>query len=201
MPVWTDYILQLLEAVHPLIGVLAWPIVVMISLLVFKKQIYSLMNKVADHIGNATRLKVGGVEVEFAEARKAAESLDLPKGVTSSLDQVPPDAYLYNPRGLIIEYWIRVEQRIRELLETSGSSLVTTHRQVPMHRAAQELLSLNIISEDVWHTVDSLRRVRNQIMHEPLVTPGPSDAYEFASMVERLLAALSLSTEQSRPNS
>ena len=201
MPAWTDYILQLLEAVHPLIGALAWPAVAMISLLVFKKQIYTVLDKLAKHIGNATRLKVGGFEVEFAKARQAAASLDLPKEVPSSLDQVRPDAYLYNPRGLIVDYWIRVEQRVQELLVASGSSPAASRGQVPVHIAIQQLSSLNVINEDVLRTVNSLRRVRNQIMHDPFVTPDPSDAYEFASMVERVLAALSLSAEQSRPNS
>ncbi len=163
------------------IGSVAWPLAVVIVVLIFRKQLL----KVAPWL---RELEVGNVKLKFAEglekATTAAEQLPQPA--------TPPvtdrDAILaeHAPVALVIEQWVNIEHAVIESARRHDYSA----RIPDARRAIDYLRELGVITPGTAEALHYLRRLRNEAAHHKQFTIDAEQALEYARLAKRMIEAL-----------
>ena len=148
------------------IGALAWPVTLVIVVLLLKDQIKTLFPALK-------RLKAGPVEAEFErgikEAKTDAANLPAPEALPAPLDarrqQLIQIAYI-NPRTAILDAWQGVEFAVKKaaIQQIGGSPMPDVSSALKMVR---ELGKANLITPDDVALFHDLRGLRNQATHAP----------------------------------
>lgn len=178
-----------LTFIASIIKSLAWPVVVAISVLVFKGEIVKIAPKLR-------RIKAGPVEAEFERdveqlklaARTSGDSIAAQEVDTASKDFLIQLARLH-PRSAILESWIRVEAAARMVLKRKVPSAVKSS-YIPAARLAEPLAQANIITEGQVALYHELRRLRNDVAHAVDFEPSKSSAFAYIDLAAFLQSHL-----------
>ena len=163
------------------IGSLAWPVTIIIVVLLLKDQIASLFPFLK-------RLKAGPVEAEFErgiqEAKTEAANLPAPEALPAPMDarrqQLIQIAYI-NPRTAILDAWQGVEFSVKKaaIQRIGGSPMPDISSALKMVR---ELAKSNIITPDDVALFHDLRGLRNQATHAPDFNPTLESALNYIDL-------------------
>lgn len=161
------------EAVVAVLTSWAWPLVVLVAVLILRKELGALLKRMS-------RLTAPGVEAEFganvdATAQLAEASLPDPP---SELPEQPTLAELEaearrHTVGAIVRAWNMVEGLV----------------SVPLERLTWGDLESARITWETLSVYQRLRDLRNQVVHGRVI-PSVSEAEEFVSAAWRLAASL-----------
>lgn len=169
---WLTFIAELVKAT-------AWPVIVLIVVLVFRGELSALF-------GRLRKGKIGGAEFEFedAVAELRADSVSIPE-----VRAVDVAAVSDNPRTAVLEAWLRVEDCARTLAGAQGisPSLVAAARAPVLIKA---IVEKNLLSPEQVQLFHDLRRLRNQVASVREFSPSSESVVSYISLANGLAAAI-----------
>jgi hypothetical protein len=137
-------------------------------------------------------VRFSGFEVAFSTegaevAENIAPAVKLSRAASAEGDELF-DLARQSPRAAIIEAWLRIETRLRELT----SNYVTDHRRLPVTKMIEVLAEEKILDQNTVQSVRGLMVMRNLAVHasEPELTT--QKAIEFIILARAILYVLSL---------
>ena len=178
-----QYVVQLVQA-------LAWPVVVLIIAVVFRGEFRGL-------IARLTKMKYKEIEAEFKEGLAAtAEQAALQAPATISVEgATSPKALGYvtanprvqtleriasvSPRAAVTEAWTMLETTMRDAVVKRGGD--GRRMQSPLQLLA-ELRQTNSVPRATVNSIDTLRELRNKVVHASEFTPDLGDALLYVHM-------------------
>lgn len=181
-----------LTFVSKAIDSLAWPIVVLVLGLVFRR-------KLLDLIPSIRKLKAGPVEAEFELAAKqvlanAAEvtTRDALPGAKARPEVEAPGAQeivarLINartdPAGTILEGWAKVDGELFRLGQQMGLLADPLENTTKVY---QSVMASDVLPIGTKQLIRELRDLRNKVAHVK-VTPTPESAQDYLLAVDRVV--------------
>ncbi len=165
---------------------LVWPVVLIIFLLLFRSQIVSIIERVS-------KIKIRDFEAEFGrdlrDAEQKAKDAEIPPPqdikqatepitIASSYDRLFELA-AWSPRAAIMEAWLRVEASIEEA--ASALRIKPRARRVG-EEIIVELVRREKLPQEIVSVYDSLRRMRNQSVHDTELTINPKSAHGYVNL-------------------
>lgn len=184
-----------LEFISHIISSLAWPLTILLILLVLRKQLGELLL-------NLQRLKVKDVEMNFgSEASKviarAQAVLPLPRveahgTVTSTVESRRERLAQITPRANILEAWLEIEAAALKAITRHNPDLKPPRLASPMKiaMALQRLGLLNGAQLELFH---NLRNLRNSAAHAMNFNVGMEAVEEYVEAAGRLTQFLKAS--------
>ena len=157
---WKEFWASVVDSVAPVVGAFAWPVAVLMIVLVvvqmFRPEIVKLLGRVKSAKGP-------GYEFDFADlvdrAEETADRVIEDEEVPPATDPAPR-ASAGEPVAAIITAWEDLVERLMWLQESALPP--TPHRPV---LALSKLLTAGIISDDAASAIQSLRKLRNEVAH------------------------------------
>ena len=177
-----------------LVETLAWPMTVLILVLLFRKEVRGLAGRLSTF---KYKDVVAKFEKELREAEKAALEVtpEIKGEQAESSDQEFELANLgrlervaeVSPRAAISEAWIEVEQAARQLASKVGD---TGRVESSPYRLAKFLSSRGVLDESAGAFYNQLRTLRNEAVHKPDFVIEPDDAQRYLELAMGLAAYL-----------
>lgn len=166
----------------------AWPLAACAAILFMRAEIRALLP-------NMTKFKAGPVEADFehavSEMSTKAASLSTPS-VAPALRDPDDDIVIqlakFHPRSAILESWREVEIAANQAL----SKCLPNGPAAPM-RATQvvnHVLDAKFLSAEAANTLQSLRTLRNQVIHEHGFEPSLAAAQRYVQSAKQLKVLL-----------
>lgn len=184
---WWESVLTFLSSV---IGSTAWPLALLILVLVFRKQIATILDKIKS-------VKWGDVEAvierDIQEATTTASAIepapadiaDENKGRFLELTKMARSS----PTGAIVEAWKDIEEAGRDLAESSGIAVSSVPSRP--YFSLQALLAGNkLIPRAEVETFRELRMIRNRAAHIKDDQVTVDQARQYVVLADRLVDAL-----------
>lgn len=186
------------EAVVKIVTGLAWPSVVIVSVLVLRREIGRLLSRVQ-------RVTAPGVEAEFADRAAATNELSaevvpnapdemtLPAVGEPEQGLAPPESLTLqdlvreaetHPVGAVVRAWNVVEHVVERILPSKPKRI--SHNIVYITR---DLALKGLVSDDLVSLADHLQRLRSQVVHGRTI-PTADSARDFVEAAWRLAVAL-----------
>lgn len=182
---------DILDFIQSIIASLAWPITMLIAIVILKNQLINVLNRLS-------KLKYKETELDFVtelnNAKQVAKSIE--KGFDSSkrlnfsinktlIEEIEQVASI-SPQASIPLSWSMVESEITNLINRSSISL-----DYPPHNSILKNLELlkenNLIEDETFGLINSLRRLRNETIHSHgKILLSTNDAIEYAILSETL---------------
>jgi len=182
------------EFLSRLVDTLAWPLTLLAIVFLLRREIASLFGPLAEALGRLEKLSTKSVTAEFGKAAKDAED-ELGKGEQrppeDQLPEKPAAKEIYLPATEVLEAWLQVEQLCRELLAARGFSVPGPYRAL-----GSRLKRYNLIDEHHARVLDTLRQMRNMVVHGGAGAIGPREASEFIALADRMAFYLSNQLKQ-----
>ncbi|TDB79621.1 hypothetical protein [Micromonospora sp. KC721] len=193
-----------LEASVKIVTALAWPAVVLVAVILLRREIGQVFRRLNRFAGPA------GIEAEFREEVAATSELaevaapDKPDelALPSQRDgaaRLAPNPTLSDlieeaerhPVGGVMRAW--------HLVEDALNPRETGRRLVPSYQRLMELRREGVISDDLFVLGRRLQELRNKVAHGRVI-PDPPEVRDFVTSTWRLAAALNqLPTESALP--
>ena len=178
-----------LEFISELVKALAWPVAILIIVMLLREEIAKLMPSLR-------KFKAGPLEAEFEQEVKAiTESVNV-TGKSENTQALTTVSHSFltqlaelNPRSAILESWIRVEAAARSALESKSTS-VTSPNYVPASRLAAPLAQERILGPTDIALFHELRRLRNEVAHAQGFEPTQKSAHQYIDLASTLLATI-----------
>jgi hypothetical protein len=166
------------EFLIELLGKLAWPICVIILVLMLRKELAGLIEKLRS-------LKYKDLSLEFDQKLENAKKEAKRAKVTDVFEDLSKDKIEYyeelcqlSPRAAVLESWLQVETVAERILRKHGEEY---HR-----RALNPLLvkMVTIIGMAEWESslYDALRKLRNAVVHQENAQISREVAMEYAKL-------------------
>lgn len=111
------------------------------------------------------------------------EPRDGPVGLA---DELAP-LILVSPQSAVREAFVRIEQRLTDLLESAGQS---DGQWRPAHQMAVRATKANLISPETLKAVEGLQNLRNLIAHSTRDDIGVDRARDYVAMADAVLYAM-----------
>ncbi|MFF4810014.1 hypothetical protein ACFY03_17545 [Micromonospora chersina] len=183
-----------LEATVKIVSALAWPIVVVIAVVLLREQIAQMITRLTRLTGPA------GIEAEFSEEVSATSELaevaapetpnELPAAVPSGQTTLTPKPSLTDlieeatkhPLGGMIRAWNLVEEVL--------PAFIPPGRRRNLYATPRILEGSELVSDELFALASRLFELRNRVVHGTEV-PSAKDAHEYVVSAWRLAAALS----------
>jgi hypothetical protein len=176
--------------VASLIQSAAWPIAVFALVYLLRKPLAEAVSQ------RLLRLKAGPVEAEFdrkavevrEEVRQIPEvaAVEPRDGPVSLADELAP-LVVISPSSAVREAFVRIEQRLRELLESAGREDGQWRSAYQMAVRASEA---NLISPETLKAIEGLRDLRNLTAHSTRDDIGVDRARDYVAMTDAVLYAM-----------
>jgi hypothetical protein len=181
--------LDILSFVASLAESFAWPIALISTILVLRKQVVGLVPLLR-------KLKAGPVEAEFErsveELSSEAEITALPSSVPNTLESGAARLYKLaeiSPRAAVIEAWQSVERAARSaVLNHAGSPPPDMATPLQLQTA---LMELRLVTPDEFQRFSKLRGLRNRANHSDEFSPSPEAILYFIQLAGSLEHRLS----------
>ena len=171
------------------IGALAWPTAVVLSVLLLRRELVQLLRRLK-------RLKYGDAEAEFGEKLEEVEEdiAELPTPASASLWQTDESFRLhfkdfnrFSNNSAVFVSWLEVESAILNLAR--AANLLETN--MPASRAAQLLFRKELIDQQTYHAIRELQELRNIAVHpNDTRTVSKEEAERFKKLAEKVAAVL-----------
>ncbi len=165
-------------------GALAWPLVIVVALVLFRHSIKALFEKLSS-------LHLGNLGAEFDTESAAAASTGVPIAASAAHSGAADDELLAlatrSPRLAIIEMATRVETAIRTL---ASKSIKHVENRAPgvLIRALE---GAGIIDRSTAHSLQGLFVMRNLAVHGPEADVTTQRAVDFIYLANAILFVLS----------
>ena len=177
---------------------LAWPLVIVTVVLLFRLEIMRLLKNLSEVSYGGATFKISR-EIEHAQARA---EIVLPQPVVPPSPAAPQSASdrpaefmtrehvvhlaLAAPAMLVLESWQEIEREARAALTRAGiqSKNATTAGHLMALRAS------GVLPDDAYGVIENLRRIRNEAAHSSKDAVGPKEALQYVSAAERAVQAL-----------
>ncbi|SFJ73399.1 hypothetical protein [Methylophaga sulfidovorans] len=172
-----------MDNIISLIDILAWPIFMLIFVLIFKSDVSNLVEKISSISHKETK-------VDFTKAvSDASKNLDI-SGSGESLD-AEWDLEASFPRGSIIESWLRVEDAIREYNTRHG---IESDPKKPFRNSNLVINSLfyEQLGKGTLQMLNNLRVLRNEAVHLSDKSITQEAAKEYKSMAEKVISTIEM---------
>ncbi|MET7143146.1 hypothetical protein M3S04_16045 [Xanthomonas sp. PPL139] len=169
-----------LSFIAELIKSLAWPLAVVVVILLFRSEITALLKTMK-------RGKVGMAEVEFERDVLKLESSAQALPSTKSPDNAALIA-TQNPRGAVLDSWLRLEEQIISLAMRKGLTNATARRYP--RGSIDALMKSGLITSSDRSIIDSMRELRNLAAHDPDFSPNPDSVVSYLQFASDLGARL-----------
>lgn len=181
-----------LQFIASMAGSLAWPLVVVIIVLIFRGSIRQLLTQ-----GSLKRIKAGPFEAEWE--RLAAEAEDKVKAANPA-DEVPSAAdesvrtefaseASTAPAAAVLDAYAAVERQLRSILD--GVEEPTKTAKMGATRLAQLAMRHELISPATVRAVEGISVLRNLAAHGGAREVTPDRAAEYLALVDGVLFAIS----------
>lgn len=173
------------------IGSLAWPVAIIVVVLIFRKQLLRIAPWLRE-------LEVGNVKMKFAEelakATDAAEAIPAPNASAAAPPPVTDNDLVlaeHAPIGLVLQSWMNVENALNDaaMKHDLTSTLKGTSRPLPTYRLISDLQERGAITTATAKTLSYLRDLRNQVAHRRGVIDS-EQALEYARLAKKVIEAL-----------
>lgn len=146
-------LLDILAFTASLVASLAWPLPVLIVVLIFKESLKTLSSAI-EHV------KFAGVDLKLSKAvekvRIEAEEA-LPEPPTA-----PRDLSNLHPAAAILESWMDLEIELRAVGKRLG---ISTDPRIWTITIAEKLRERNIWNEETYNIFTGVRDLRNSVVH------------------------------------
>ncbi|MBU2694044.1 hypothetical protein [Pimelobacter sp. 30-1] len=167
-----------LEFTAAAIDSLAWPLAVVLLVLVLRKH-------APEFLASIRKVKVPGIEVELEKAKSEVAELVVSVGPgTADASDVLVSGSLH-PRAVIDSYYEKLEQALRSLLRDPRDAEGRTF--VEVLRKAQDG---GVLTAEGAGAAHALRLMRNAAMQQDEWTLTSGDAAEFAILVDAAIKAI-----------
>ncbi|NVK20542.1 MAG: hypothetical protein HWE30_17760 [Methylocystaceae bacterium] len=172
---------------------LAWPVVILIIALHFRKHIISAIN-------NLRSLRYGDAEAIFeqdldavSEKAKSIEPANLDSN-QDKLDRLNELSLMANssPTGAILEAWNDIEEAARDVAENSGIPLAGSPKR-PLFKLQSFLSENNLLPKAEIDTFRKLRMIRNRAIHTSDTEITAEQAKRYIKLTDRLIDAIKTS--------
>ncbi len=178
--------MDLLAFIAQMVSALAWPVTVLIIILILHRPLASLFPMLQ-------RLRFQGIELDFSRqihalAYEARSQLPHARGV---LDEEAPlreqwiELARYSPRAVVLEAWIQLEKAAIEASRRHGLNLKTAELHSPL-LLGQALEEAGVFEGNTSVIFHQLRNLRNAAAHASEFAFSPDSAIEYADLATRL---------------
>ena len=179
---WMSFVASLIQSA-------AWPLAVFALVYLLRKPLAEAVSQ------RLLRLKAGPLEAEFdreavavrEEVRQIPEvaAVEPRDGPVSLADELAP-LILISPASAVMQAFMRIEQRLVELLESAGQ--YDTKR--PFFELAMMASRSDLINPETLKAIDGLRSLRNLVAHGTRDEIGVDRAREFVALADAVLYAM-----------
>lgn len=191
-----------LEFIGSLVDSLAWPVAIIVIVLILRSPLSGLL------AGPVKRWKAGpsGVGVEYweeqlSEARRDLEESPDLAGVEKQpalaadglVEELRPLTEL-SPQAAVMESMIRIEQKLRGLVEKVDIS--ATKQPMGATQLAKAAHRSGVISDETLEAIQGMAVLRNLAAHGRAEDLTPERAIDFVSLAEAVLYALNAKTSE-----
>lgn len=159
-----------------LIKAVAWPVTAIVLALLFRGQVVSLLRSIK-------RGKIGSAEFEFEREVQAIEASvpdlpSLPPPISAAKDATA------NPRGTVLEAWLKLEDRVIDLAMRRGLTNATARRYPS--GSLQALRRSGLLPESHLNLLSELQDLRNRAAHDPDFAPDPDSVLSYVRLAADL---------------
>lgn len=172
------------------INSLAWPITVIIIVLILRQPLSNLLQLIQ-------HLRFQGLEVEFGQkmqalALEAQKLLPPVKGSLGSEKQLleqKVELARVSPRAVVLESWLQLEQAAVDAIHRHGIELksIELHSPLMLGKTLEEAGILDGSTPAIYH---QLRNLRNAAAHASDFSFSADSALEYAELAARLTEIL-----------
>jgi hypothetical protein len=185
-----SFFVALVQALLTFIAALAWPVTVIVVVLVFRHEIAALLRS------QVKRLKAGPFEMEWAPVM---ERLEVEVESAQPLAQPPvaagagslavelADLARIAPAKAVMEAYSRVESRLKHILETRSTTLTSASSPAAI---AIILASTGVISREAAEAVKEIATLRNLVAHGQADQVTTEQAMRYLVIIDRVLSLL-----------
>ncbi len=177
---------QFFAALFQSVASLAWPAVVLIIVLVFRRKLTSLLP--------LARMKYKDFELRFQEATREAAKLEVVPP-TPETEPTPEEISKFEkmaklaPRGAVLEVRANLEEAVREYAQSRGISNISPYTSYSL--LIRQLRQNRLIDENTSALLDDLRAIGNAAAHNQS-DPTEEDALRYQALSERLIRQFNL---------
>ena len=189
---WLTFISKVIDS-------LAWPIVILILGVVFRRQL-------SDLLPYLRKLKAGPVEAEFEmEARQALAnseklSFQFMKGSASKIEKPTEEKEALakligarnDPAGMIIEAWTGVDRALFRLGKQTGLIVDPLENTSSVYRS---IVSSDLLPDEAKRLVMELHELRNRVAHAK-VKPTVVAAQDYVLAADKVIHMLEVKTQK-----
>lgn len=175
------------ELLAALVGSLAWPLVVLVVAILFRRQLAALLARPFAH------LKAGPLEIkwdrEITEVKAELESPPPPAGRPGHegpAESDLTDLARTDPTAAVMKAFIRVEKQLRALLAGAGIEAGRVHAKA----LARQALEAKLIKPETMRAVEGLTVLRNLAAHGQAEDLSEGRALEYLTVADAVSYAL-----------
>ena len=186
-----DWLTLLLTNLAALATAVAWPVVLIVALVMFRNQLAKL-------IGSVETVKYGDLELAFrkqlAEATHQVEqAVPIPREFDSTLQGI--EARLIrlvgvSPRTAIQVAWQETERAARHALGQRGWTVNPDPETQRFFDFPGSLKSYKLFDDNQVQAAERIRELRNQVADAPSLVVSADDAAEYVMLALRLIEYL-----------
>ena len=185
-----------LDFIAALVAALAWPIAVLLIVLIFRKKLTELLSD------RMTRFKAGPLEVEWArqisETQAELEEAGAPPPVTGDLmDPTMRDLAERSPSAAIVEAFAQIEFALRRVAKIWLPGEDTD--RLGALRLARLLEQRGALPEETVRAVEGLTVLRNLSAHGRAGDLTVERAVEYLALAQAVLFAIDQTSRSRRP--
>lgn len=180
----------ILDFIAKMTDTLAWPILVLIIALIFRRQILQTISSLKSfRFGNAEAKFEQGLQdaTEKAQAIEPA-SEEIVQASTPRRNELLRMAGA-SPTGAIIEAWKDVEQAVRELAR-NNNLLTENNRPQPAFNLIRLLAREELLPKPESETISELRVIRNQAAHLNDYVISKDQASRYVDLADRIVDSI-----------
>ena len=171
-----------LTFIAELVKALAWPLTVMIILLLLRRQIAAL-------IPALQRFRYRDLEFEFNRevqelAVRAREQIPAQPIEARGLANLQELAQL-SPRAVVLESWLQLEKAAMQAARRHNANLTSRELKAPL-LLGKALENLGVLADETAAIYHRLRNLRNAAAHASDYSFEPEAALEYADLAYRL---------------
>ena len=176
-----------LQFASSLISTLAWPLVVLVLVIIFRRHLADLIGRIKSYKGLGQELTFGDrladAEDSVEEAARNAQANENAPGCIVNIEPNPLAREAEtNPSFVVIRSWEQVVSAVNDLA-CAGMSGGTASRSFSTS-LLNELRRSELVSEEFFIAVIELRNLRNKVAHgKHNPTPGEAAAYAESAQV------------------
>ncbi len=183
--------MDLLTFIAHLIASLVWPLVVLLALIILRKEIRLL-------IPSLQKLKYKDLELDFGrrveQLEEQADQANLPPApkqralaAPRTADEALEDVIKVSPRVAVIEAFNYVEDAVREAGIKHG---IAKDKVGGVRYMMKQLKEKGLISDVMYGLSNQLRMLRNEVSHSTSLEISQDDARKYGAQALRLANAI-----------